>query len=118
MKKSKWTALAVIGIILYACAPKVVTPPAPKEVIADEPVKKTEPVKAVLAEGTKEVTMTPELAEGKALYENKCGNCHKLFAASKHDKDGWEQTMYYMAPKAKLTEDQKRLVYNYLVAGL
>lgn len=112
MKKSKWTALAVTGIILYACAPKVVTPPVAKEVEA------VEPVKTVGAAEVKELVLTPELAKGKSLYEDSCANCHKLFPASRHDKEGWVVTMDRMAPKAKISEEEKKLIYNYLVAGL
>lgn len=120
MKNSKWTVLTIIGFILYACSPKI-APAAPTETITETnaPIAAAEPLKENVKELVKgETALTPELAEGKSLYENKCGNCHKLFPASKHDKEGWEQTMYYMAPKARLTEDQKKLVYNYLTAGL
>ena len=113
MKKSKWTALAVIGIALYACAPKVVTPPvAPKEVAVAEPVK------TVIAEPVKEMVLTPELAKGKSLYEDSCAHCHKLFPTTKHDKEGWVATLDRMAPKAKISEEDKKMIYNYLVAGL
>lgn len=97
MKNSKWTALAVLGIVIYACSPKVAT---------------TAPSAAA------EVVLTPELAKGKSLYEDSCAHCHKLFPASKHDKEGWVTTLDRMAPKAKITEEEKVLIYNYLVAGL
>ena len=112
MKKSKWTVLAVTGIILYACAPKITAPPASKEVAAAEPAK------VVVAEEIKEVVLTPELAKGKSLYEDSCANCHKLFPASRHDKEGWVVTMDRMAPKARISEEDKKMIYNYLVAGL
>lgn len=99
MKNSKWTALAVLGIVIYACSPKVAT---------------TAPTAAVSAE----TVLSPELAKGKSLYEDSCAHCHKLFPASKHDKEGWVKTLDRMAPKAKITEEEKALIYNYLVAGL
>ncbi|MFC4818609.1 MULTISPECIES: cytochrome C [unclassified Flavobacterium] len=106
MKNSKWTALAVLGVVLYACSPKVATTTAPPKVV----IATTETVT--------ETILTPELAKGKSLYEDSCANCHKLFPASKHDKEGWVVTLDRMAPKAKITEEEKVLIYNYLVAGL
>ena len=103
MKNSKWTVLAVLGILLYACSPKVAT---------------TAPVAVAATEAATEMVLSPELARGKSLYEDSCAHCHKLFPASKHDKEGWVGTLDRMAPKAKITEEEKVLIYNYLVAGL
>jgi hypothetical protein len=99
MKNSKWTALAVLGIVIYACSPKVATS-APTAIASTETV------------------LSPELAKGKSLYEDSCAHCHKLFPTSKHDKEGWVTTLDRMAPKAKITAEEKALIYNYLVAGL
>lgn len=81
--------------------------------------------KAVLPKVTEEVKMTEEIValpsailEGKKLYENSCANCHKLFPANKHDKSGWSTTLERMAPKAKITEEEKKLVYNYLTYNM
>ena len=70
-------------------------------------------------EQTEEVVELPTtILEGKKLYENSCANCHKLFPANKHDKSGWTKTLERMAPKAKITEEQKNLVYNYLTYNM
>ena len=94
--KIKFLTVAVISVLIYSCSPKVAVPVAE----------------------VKNVALTPELAEGKVMYENNCANCHKLFPASKHTKEEWIPVLNNMAKKAKLTEEQKGLVYNYLVAGL
>ena len=51
-------ALAILGIVVYSCSPKVVAPVTPV----------TESVA---------VELTPELAAGKNLYDNNCAKCHK-----------------------------------------
>lgn len=49
MKNSKWTALAVLGVVLYACSSKVATTTAPPKVV----IATTETVT--------ETILTPEL---------------------------------------------------------
>jgi hypothetical protein len=96
MFKSKILGLAILGVLIYSCSPKVAAPVAE----------------------VKKIEMTPELAEGKSLYENNCAQCHKLFPVTKHTKEEWVPVLDRMAKKAKITDQQKTLVYNYIVAGL
>lgn len=96
MIKSKILGIAILGILVYSCSPKVAAP-------AGE-VKKFE--------------MTPELAEGKGLYENNCAQCHKLFPVTKHTKEEWGPVLDRMAKKAKISDVEKASIYNYITAGL
>lgn len=96
MFKTKILGLAVLGIFIYSCSPKIVAPVAE----------------------TKTFEMTAELAEGKSLFENNCAKCHKLPEITKHTKEEWIPVVDRMAKKARITEDQEKLVYNYIVAGL
>lgn len=102
MLKFKIFASIVAGTFLFSCSKKVALPKATEE------VKMTEEV----------VELPTTILEGKKLYENSCANCHKLFPANKHDKSGWTKTLERMAPKAKITEEQKNLVYNYLTYNM
>ncbi|MFK7030951.1 c-type cytochrome [Flavobacterium oreochromis] len=102
MLNKKILGALCLGVILFSCSKKTVTPVSTAET-------KTEVAK---------VDLPAEIAEGKLLYENNCAKCHKLFPVSKHDKAGWTKTVDRMAPKAKLTDDQKLLVYNYLTYGM
>lgn len=101
--KIKLFTVALLSIVIYSCSKKVTTP-----VIISE-VKVTEETQPELPTA---------IAEGKMLYENSCARCHKLFPATKHDNSGWSVTLERMAPKAKITEEQKVLVYNYLTYGI
>ena len=93
MFKLKILGIVVLGIVIYCCSPKIVVP-------------------------TKTFTMTPELAEGKTLFENNCAKCHKLPQVTEQTREGWIPIVDRMAKKAKITEEQEKLVYNYIVAGL
>lgn len=67
---------------------------------------------------TKEIateTLTPELAEGKTMYENNCAKCHKLFDRSKLSKEEWVPVLNSMAKKAKIDDVTKAKIYAYLV---
>ena len=71
--------------------------------------------KPSVVEGTK--TNTAEnLALGKTVFENSCGRCHDLPNPTAHSAQDWVGIMNAMAPKAKLTDEQHQLVYNYIVS--
>jgi len=55
-----------------------------------------------------------ELQQGKEIFSAKCGRCHKLPKPEKHQPEEWTKILEKMAPKAKLTADQKALVFKYI----
>ncbi|AZA91476.1 trimethylamine-N-oxide reductase c-type cytochrome TorC [Chryseobacterium nakagawai] len=61
-------------------------------------------------------TSSEQLAQGKTIFENSCAKCHKLPEPTKHDNQGWINTLSRMAPKAKLNDDQHQMVYDYLIS--
>lgn len=95
--KYRVLALAVLATIIYSCASKSSTPTAQ----APQPSP---------------TTMTPELAEGKSLYENSCARCHKLYDPKDFNAEQWKPIVLRMAPKARLDEAQGQKIYNYLVS--
>lgn len=56
-----------------------------------------------------------ELNQGHDLFQSKCGKCHRLPKPPSRDAVKWNKVLGIMALKAKLTADQKDLVYKYLV---
>lgn len=64
------------------------------------------------------VELTPELAAGKTIFDNKCGRCHDLPVPEHYTKEKWEPIMNSMAKKAKLSDADKDLVYNYVTMNL
>lgn len=57
------------------------------------------------------------LALGKTIYENSCAKCHDLPNPTDHSAQDWVGIMNRMAPKAKLSEDQREMVYDYIVSA-
>lgn len=51
----------------------------------------------------------------KDIYANKCAKCHKLFAPEKYSKEEWNVAVVRMAPKAKLTDEEKTLILSLAV---
>lgn len=95
--KIKISAGLILGLLLVACSS------SKKTIETNETIEK------------KEVVLSPEQAEGKMLYENNCGKCHALFSADKFTKEQWEPIVLRMQKKARITDEQRDLVFNYLV---
>lgn len=96
--KLKITSLALLGILIYSCAPKVAPPPPP-------PVAKAPDVV---------VTASNDIAEGKELYENNCAKCHKLYNPNDYSDQDWLPILEVMKKKAKLSDAQHDKIYAYI----
>jgi len=59
-----------------------------------------------------------DLLDGRALYINKCGNCHSLILPEKHTTKDWNIWVNKMEPKVKITPREKELILGYLTKGL
>lgn len=57
------------------------------------------------------------LGQGKTVFDNSCGKCHDLPAPQDHTPQDWVGIMNAMAPKAKLTQAQHEMVYDYIVSA-
>jgi cytochrome c5 len=57
---------------------------------------------------------TTNFPEGKDLYVSKCTSCHKAYEPELHTKDEWRKILDEMGSKAKLTDNEKQLILNYL----
>jgi cytochrome c5 len=94
--KTRIIAVAILGIFIYSCSPKVVAP----------------------VSEAKKMELTPELAAGKSLYENNCAKCHKLFEATKHTQEDWKPVLVRMQKKARLDDAQMAEISNYIYSQL
>jgi mono/diheme cytochrome c family protein len=56
-----------------------------------------------------------ELKQGRDLYVNNCASCHQLYLPNKYTAKDWHYWLDDMQPKAKITDAQKQLIYDYLV---
>ena len=58
--------------------------------------------------------MTPELAEGKSLFENNCAKCHRLYEGKEFSAEEWKPIVARMQKKAHLEDFQGQKIYNYV----
>jgi cytochrome c5 len=65
--------------------------------------------------GTKTIT-AEYLAQGKIIFDNSCKKCHDLPNPTDHSAQDWVKIMNSMAPKAKLSDEQHRMVYDYIIS--
>ncbi len=100
--KYKVLALSVLAVIIYSCASKSSVPTTE--------VKKTEPIAQVKIA----TVMTPELAEGKSLYENNCAKCHDLYNPKDFTAEQWKPIVLDMQKKADLDDVAGQKIYNYV----
>jgi mono/diheme cytochrome c family protein len=54
------------------------------------------------------------IAEGKALYEERCANCHKLFSPTDFTQTEWAPILTRMQPNARLDDEQMLRVNEYV----
>lgn len=45
-----------------------------------------------------------------------CGDCHRIPAPRKHDAAGWVETLKKMQVEAKISDEQRELIYKYLTS--
>ena len=53
-------------------------------------------------------------SKGEELYYEKCAGCHRLYQKSELSVDEWKVKLDEMAKRAKLDDEEKRLVLTYL----
>jgi hypothetical protein len=94
--KTKILAVALFAIVLYSCGGSKSTTPV------------VEP---------KKVELTSDLAEGKSLYENNCAKCHSLYKTNDFNAEQWKPILLDMQKKAKISDEQREKIYNYVVSG-
>ena len=58
-----------------------------------------------------------ELQKGRAIYVSKCNSCHTLRLPEKYTKTEWIAHLDKMAPRAKITDEEKRLILAYVTKG-
>ena len=58
---------------------------------------------------------TENLKEGRKLYVNNCASCHQLYLPNQYDAQTWQHNLDEMQARAKITDNQKKLIYDYLL---
>jgi cytochrome c5 len=65
----------------------------------------------------KAVDVKPDLATGKIIFTNRCGNCHDLPKPEQYTARRWDGILLSMIPKARLNNEQGLHVTAYLKAN-
>ena len=90
--KKKIIVLFIFACILYSCAPTLVVPTS------------TDAVKQ------------KQLLAGRSLYADHCSSCHNLHFPQEFDAERWKQNLDEMQVKAKITDEDKKLIYEFLTS--
>jgi cytochrome c5 len=110
--KYKVLTLAVLSVIIYSC--KSGTPAVAANETRPAAAPTPGPAPAPSSTTATATVMTPELAEGKELYDNNCAKCHRLYKADEFSKEEWKPIVDRMAKKAHLNDLQGQRIYNYI----
>lgn len=95
--KIKITALVVTGISMLIACSSALYMPSKENVAGNANIEK--------------------LGKGRALYVSKCSSCHTLYLPEKYTKAEWTKWVDRMAPKAKITDQEKELIQAYVTKG-
>jgi len=63
---------------------------------------------------TPEALKKIRLQQGKALLEARCSMCHDAPAPSERPLEEWPAVMSSMAPRADLSEEESRMIMDYI----
>lgn len=67
-------------------------------------------------QGTDKVSLE-DLKQGRVTYVKECASCHQLFLPNKFNNKEWETNLNNMQERAKITDAEKQLIYQYLVSA-
>lgn len=56
-----------------------------------------------------------DLKKGREIYVKKCSSCHQLYLPKQYNEKTWEVNLNEMQYKAKITDEEKQLIYQYIV---
>ncbi len=63
-----------------------------------------------------DVALQQQLLTGRKLYVDHCSSCHNLHLPKEYDSAGWKKELNEMQPKAKITDEEKHLIFQYLTS--
>jgi len=105
----KYTLILLSAVLLMNCKTKK---EAGKEANTFMPTEK----ELTVAQKSWPNTTLEELKEGNTIYRNDCSTCHKNFEVTRFGEAKWKKMIDIMAPKAKLTTEQKEKLTKFLLS--
>jgi len=70
--------------------------------------------KVVVIQPETKTVLSETALQGQTLYENNCKRCHRLHNADEYTAARWPSILNSMQKKAKITDQQKELIFEYL----
>lgn len=58
-----------------------------------------------------------DLKTGREIYVKKCSNCHQLHLPKQYTEKVWLTNLNEMQNRAKISDDEKQLIYQYIVSA-
>lgn len=59
---------------------------------------------------------TDSLMLGRTLYTNRCGSCHNLHLPEQYTRTHWEKEILDMKRKAKISDEEAKLITKFVLA--
>ena len=56
-----------------------------------------------------------DLKTGREIYVKKCSSCHQLHLPNQYNEKVWSSNLNEMQTRAKITDEEKQLIYQYLI---
>ncbi len=63
-----------------------------------------------------DVVKQQQLLEGRKLYVDHCSGCHNLHLPKEYDVEGWKNQLEEMQVKAKITDAEKQIIFQFLTS--
>jgi len=94
--KARNRIVLVAVVILCACSPTLYLP--------------------TINDASRAGISTDSLTIGRTLYINHCGSCHNLHLPEQYTQVHWEKVMPGMSRKAKISEEETKLISGFVLA--
>lgn len=92
MMKKKIVLAIILGFFIYSCGPSLYMP------------------------SSSDIVKQQRLLSGRKLYVNHCSSCHNLHLPKEFDTIGWETEIDKMQERAKITDEEKQSIIEYLTS--
>ena len=110
MKKLTIVLLFAAGV--YSCAKKVT--PTSTAKTEQPPVEAPAPPPPPPVAAIAEKPSSDLIASGQRVFETRCGKCHGLKNPGNYTQVRWVDLVNVMAPKARITDEEKAQVLAYV----
>jgi nitrate/TMAO reductase-like tetraheme cytochrome c subunit len=117
MKVNSILIIAMMALVVSCKTPSAVTSKSTASTSTEVNTKSKE-AEIVKQKEVKRIVMTEALSQGKDLFDNNCGKCHRLYEANEFTKVDWAPILVEMQKKAHLNDAEMVSISNYIYGQL